>query len=304
MTLTVTLAAAVLIGVTLGLLGGGGSILTVPILVYIAGVPAKEAIAMSLFVVGVTAAFAVIPHARAGRVRWRTGVIFGLAGMTGAYAGGRVAEYIPGQWLLIGFAIMMVATAVAMLRGRRTRADRPIPHELPIAHVLADGVVVGLVTGLVGAGGGFLVVPALALLGGLPMATAVGTSLLVIAMKSAAGLAGYLHSVHINWGLTLAVTAAAVAGSVLGGRLAGKISQDALRKAFGWFVIAMAAFVLLQQAPATTRHWLLTTPTGWATLAAAVLGAVVAGVLQHRHQRAATASTEVPPPPRTPAAIG
>jgi hypothetical protein len=136
------------------------------------------------------------------------------------------------------------------------------------------------------------------------MATAVGTSLLVIAMKSAAGLAGYLHSVHIHWGLALAVTAAAVAGSVLGGRLAGKISQDTLRKAFGWFVIAMAAFVLLQQAPATTRHWLLTTPTGWAILAAAVLGAVVAGVLQHRHQRAATASTEVPPPPRTPAAIG
>jgi uncharacterized protein len=304
-TLTVTLAAAILIGVTLGLLGGGGSILTVPILVYIAGVPAKEAIAMSLFVVGVTAAFAVIPHARAGRVRWRSGVIFGLAGMTGAYAGGRVAEYIPGQWLLVGFAIMMVATAVAMLRGRRTRIDRPVPHELPIAHVLADGVVVGLVTGLVGAGGGFLVVPALALLGGLPMATAVGTSLLVIAMKSGAGLAGYLHSVHIHWGLALAVTAAAVAGSVLGGRLAGKISQDTLRKAFGWFVIAMAAFVLLQQAPASARHWLLTTPTGWATLAAAVLGGAVAGVLQHRHQRvAATESTDVPPPPRTPAQVG
>jgi uncharacterized membrane protein YfcA len=278
-TLTVTLAAAVLIGVTLGLLGGGGSILTVPILVYIAGVPAKEAIAMSLFVVGVTAAFAVIPHAQARRVRWRTGVIFGLAGMTGAYAGGRVAEYIPGQWLLMGFAIMMVATAVAMLRGRRTHTDRPVPHERPIAHVLADGVVVGLVTGLVGAGGGFLVVPALALLGGLPMATAVGTSLLVIAMKSTAGLAGYLHSVHIHWGLTLAVTAAAVVGSTIGGRLAGKISQDTLRHAFGWFVIAMAAFVLLQQAPATVRDWLLTTPAGWATLAAAVLGAVVAGVL-------------------------
>jgi hypothetical protein len=289
-TLTVTLAAAILIGTTLGLLGGGGSILTVPILVYIAGVPAKEAIAMSLFVVGVTAAFAVIPHARAGRVRWRTGVIFGLAGMAGAYAGGRVAAYIPGQWLLIGFAVMMVATAVAMLRGRRTRTDRPVRHELPIARVLVDGVVVGLVTGLVGAGGGFLIVPALALLGGLPMATAVGTSLLVIAMKSTAGLAGYLHSVDIDWGLALAITVAAVAGSVLGGGLAGKISQDMLRKAFGWFVIAMAAFVLLQQAPATARNWLLTTPAGWATLGAAALVAVVAGVLQHRHRRAETAS--------------
>jgi len=304
MTLTVTLAAATLIGVTLGLLGGGGSILTVPILVYIAGVPAKEAIAMSLFVVGVTAAFAVIPHARAGRVRWRTGIIFGLAGMAGAYAGGRVAEYIPAQWLLVGFAIMMVATAVAMLRGRRTRTGRPVPPELPVARVLLDGAVVGLVTGLVGAGGGFLVVPALALLGGLPMATAVGTSLLVIAMKSAAGLAGYLHSVHIHWGLALAVTAAAVAGSVLGGRLAGKISQDTLRKAFGWFVIAMAAFVLLQQAPASARHWLLTTPAGWATLAAAVIAGSVAAGLRYRHQRAAaTASTDAPPPPRTPAKV-
>jgi uncharacterized membrane protein YfcA len=286
MTLTVTLAAAVAIGVTLGLLGGGGSILTVPILIYVAGLPAKEAIATSLFVVGVTAAFAVIPHARAGRVRWRTGTIFGAAGMIGAYAGGRIAEYVPGQWLLVGFAVMMVATAVAMLRGRRTPTDRPVPHELPVGRVLLDGVVVGLVTGLVGAGGGFLVVPALALLGGLPMATAVGTSLLVIAMKSTAGLLGYLHSVHINWGLALAVTAAAVAGSLLGSRLAGKTSPDTLRKAFGWFVIAMAAFVLLQQAPDGLRHGLLATPAGWAALAAtAIVTAGVAVLARHRRHR-------------------
>jgi uncharacterized membrane protein YfcA len=285
MTLSVTLAAATLIGVTLGLLGGGGSILTVPILIYIAGASAKEAIAMSLFVVGVTAAFALIPHARAGRVRWRTGAMFGLAGMTGAYAGGRVAEYIPGQWLLAGFGLMMVATAVAMLRGRSIPTNRPVPHELPSGRVLFDGVVVGLVTGLVGAGGGFLVVPALALLGGLPMATAVGTSLLVIAMKSTAGLAGYLHSVHIHWGLALAVTAAAIVGSILGGRLAGKISPETLRKAFGWFVIAMAAFVLTQQAPRTIRHWLLATPPGWATLAVGTAAAVTSIVLVRRQRR-------------------
>jgi uncharacterized membrane protein YfcA len=291
MTLTVTLAAAVAIGVTLGLLGGGGSILTVPILVYVAGLPAKDAIATSLFVVGATAAFAVIPHARAGRVRWRTGAIFGVAGMTGAYAGGRVAEYIPGQWLLAGFGLMMLATAVAMLRGRRTPADRPVPHELPVRRVLLDGVVVGLVTGLVGAGGGFLVVPALALLGGLPMATAVGTSLLVIAMKSTAGLLGYLHSVHINWGLAIAVTAAAVAGSVLGSRLAGRTSPDTLRKAFGWFVIAMASFVLVQQAPDGLRHWLLATPPGWAALAAtATITAAAILVRRRRH-------TSTPAPP-------
>ncbi len=288
MTLTAILAAATLIGVTLGLLGGGGSILTVPILVYIARVPTKEAIAMSLFVVAVTAAFALIPHARAGRVRWRTGAVFGVAGMSGAYAGGRVAEYIPGQWLLVGFGLMMLATAVAMLRGRRLRTARPVPHELPVSRVLLDGVLVGLVTGLVGAGGGFLVVPALALLGGLPMATAVGTSLLVIAMKSTAGLVGYLHSVHIHWGLALAVTAAAVAGSVLGGRFAGRVSQDVLRKAFGWFVVAMAAFVLLQQVPAAPRHWLLASAAGWTVLTATAIAAASAGVLLRRRRVSAT----------------
>ncbi|WP_433287511.1 sulfite exporter TauE/SafE family protein [Micromonospora sp. CA-244673] len=247
--LLLTVGLAVLIGVSLGLLGGGGSILAVPLLVYVAGLPAKEAIATSLLVVGATSAVGVLPHARAGRVRWRTGLIFGFAGMTGAYAGGRLAEFVPAGFLLTGFGVMMLATAIAMIRGRRAAEGRPVPHELPVFRVILDGIVVGLVTGLVGAGGGFLVVPALALLGGLPMPVAVGTSLVVIAMKSFAGLAGYLSSVSINWGLALAVTAAAVLGSVLGGRLAGRIPADLLRKSFGWFVVVMGAFVLAQQLP-------------------------------------------------------
>jgi uncharacterized membrane protein YfcA len=245
--LWLTLALAVLVGVSLGLLGGGGSILTVPLLVYVAGMEAKEAIATSLLVVGVTSIAALVPHARAGRVRWRTGAIFGLAAMAGAYLGGRLAAYIPGTVLLIAFAVMMVATAAAMIRGRRTPPrSTDGSHHLPLGLVLAEGVVVGLVTGIVGAGGGFLVVPALVLLGGLPMPVAVGTSLLVIAMKSFAGLAGYLSSVSIDWGLATAVTAMAVLGSVLGGLLAGRVHQDVLRKAFGWFVLAMGAFVLGQ----------------------------------------------------------
>jgi uncharacterized membrane protein YfcA len=214
----------------------------------------------------------VLPHARARRVRWRTGLIFGAAGMAGAYAGGRLAGYVPGAILLTGFALVMLATAVAMIRGRRPRPDRPVPHELPIAHVIADGVVVGLVTGLVGAGGGFLVVPALALLGGLPMPVAVGTSLLVIAMKSFAGLAGYLSNVHIDWALAAAVTAAAVAGSLAGSRLAGRIPEPVLRRSFGWFVVVMGVFVLAQQLPAGLR----TNPVLW-TVAGAV--ALVAGAL-------------------------
>ncbi|PGH45266.1 hypothetical protein COO58_13145 [Micromonospora sp. WMMA1996] len=247
--LVLTVAGAVLIGVSLGLLGGGGSILAVPLLVYVADLPPKEAIATSLLVVGATSAVGVLPHARAHRVRWRTGLIFGLAGMTGAYAGGRLAEFIPASVLLTAFALMMLATAAAMIRGRRSAEGRPTPHELPVLRVVLDGVVVGLVTGLVGAGGGFLVVPALALLGGLPMPVAVGTSLVVIAMKSFAGLGGYLSSVQINWGLAAAVTAAAIVGSLLGGRLAGRIPADVLRTSFGWFVVVMGVFVLAQQLP-------------------------------------------------------
>ncbi|MFI5836114.1 sulfite exporter TauE/SafE family protein [Micromonospora sp. NPDC051300] len=248
-TLALTVAGAVLIGVSLGLLGGGGSILAVPLLVYVAGLPAKEAIATSLLVVGATSAVGVLPHARAHRVRWRTGLIFGLAGMTGAYAGGRLAAFVPASVLLTAFALMMLATAAAMIRGRRPAEGRPTPHELPVPRVILDGVVVGLVTGLVGAGGGFLVVPALALLGGLPMPVAVGTSLVVIAMKSFAGLAGYLSSVQIDWRLAGAVTAAAIVGSLLGGRLAGRVPEEVLRKAFGWFVVVMGVFVLARQLP-------------------------------------------------------
>lgn len=132
------IVASLLIGVSLGVLGGGGSILTVPILVYLAGMETKEAIATSLFVVGVTSAAGVVSHARAGRVRWRTGVLFGLAGMTGAYAGGRFAEFIPGSVLLIAFALMMIATALAMIRGRRG-APKKVHNELPVLHVLLEG---------------------------------------------------------------------------------------------------------------------------------------------------------------------
>ncbi|MEV1145680.1 sulfite exporter TauE/SafE family protein [Micromonospora sp. NPDC049799] len=260
--LALTVGLAVLIGISLGLLGGGGSILAVPLLVYVGDLPAKEAIATSLLVVGVTAAVGVLPHARAGRIRWRTGLVFGAAGMAGAYAGGRLAAFVPATVLLVGFALMMLATATAMIRGRRGRADRSVPHELPVLRVVLDGVVVGLVTGLVGAGGGFLVVPALALLGGLPMPVAVGTSLVVIAMKSFAGLAGYLSSVSVDWSLAAAVTAAAVLGSLAGGRLAGRVPEVLLRKAFGWFVVVMGVFVLGQQLPTHLR----TEPLWWAAV--------------------------------------
>jgi len=240
---------AVLVGVSLGLLGGGGSILTVPLLVYVAGMDAKEAIATSLLVVGVTSAVAAVSHARAGRVRWRTGVTFGAFAMGGAYAGGRVAEFLPGTLLLVAFAVMMLATAWAMLRGGRGGGERGGgAHDgLPWLLVLAEGLVVGFVTGIVGAGGGFLVVPALVLLGGLSMPVAIGTSLVVIAMKSGAGLAGYLSSVSIDWTTAGVVTAAAVLGALVGGRLVARVHPDALRRGFGWFVLVMGVLVLGQE---------------------------------------------------------
>ncbi|MGW3045273.1 sulfite exporter TauE/SafE family protein [Kitasatospora sp. NPDC001159] len=244
--IALAIAASLLIGVLLGILGGGGSMLTVPILVYLAGQDTKQAITTSLFVVGVTSIAGLISHARAGRVRWRTGTLFGLAGMVGAYAGARVAAHIPDTVLLIAFALMMLATAAAMLRGPR-KTTQQAHRELPLHRLLLQGLVVGAVTGILGAGGGFLIVPALALLAGLPIGIAIGTSLLVIAMNSIAGLAGHICGAHLDWHLALAATAAAVLGSLIGGRYAGRIPQHTLRTGFGWFVVAMGLFVLGRQ---------------------------------------------------------
>ncbi|GAC57801.1 hypothetical protein GOHSU_25_00360 [Gordonia hirsuta DSM 44140 = NBRC 16056] len=248
----VVLVLAGLVGISLGLLGGGGSILTVPILTYVLGMEPRAAIAASLFIVGTTSAVSMIGHARSGRVRWKTGLIFGAAGMAGAFAGGLIGGFISEIVLMVLFAIMMIVTAGAMLRGRKSgRPEDPaVEHKPPVLRILLDGFLVGIATGLVGAGGGFLVVPALNLLGGLPMAAAVGTSLLVITMKSFAGLGGYLFSVHMEWAITLAFTAMAIAGSFVGVALAGRIPEKALRTGFGVFVLVMGVFVLAQEVPA------------------------------------------------------
>ena len=254
---------AVGIGMAVGVLGGGGSILTTPLLVYMLGFGAKQAITASLFVVAVTSLFGLIGHARAGRVIWRTGLLFGFAGMIGAFLGGQVGQHLPGALLLGAFSVMMGVTAVAMIRGRKqVKGDGHGKHGdgLPLFRILLDGFIVGLVTGLVGAGGGFLVVPALALLGGLAMPNAVATSLLVVAMKSFSGFFGYLLEfggpegfVHlnpnttVNWPVTLIITGAAIVGALIGSRVVGKIHPDKLRMGFGYFVLVMAVFILSQQ---------------------------------------------------------
>lgn len=249
--MTLVIVLALLIGLLLGLLGGGGSILTVPVLVYLVGLEPKTAIATSLVVVGTTSLVAVIGHARGGRVCWKTGFVFGLAGMAGAYGGGRLAAFIPGHILLLLFAAVMLGTAAAMLRGRKEERRRPTgpicPARLNLPAVLFDGLLVGALNGLVGVGGGFVIVPALNLLGGLPMHAAIGTSLLVIAMNSAAALAGYASHVSIDPHLVAVVTGAAVAGSLLGGLLSKRLSGNALRRAFGVFVIGVAGYLLYRE---------------------------------------------------------
>lgn len=243
--IALTVAFAVVVGISLGLLGGGGSILTVPLLAYVAGMEPRQAIATSLLVVGVTSAIAAVTHARAGRVRWRVAVLFGLVAMAGAYAGGLIARFVPGAVLLVAFAVIMAAAGVAMLRGRKGCAVADLP--LPVARIALLAIVVGLVSGLVGAGGGFLLVPALALLAGLPMPIAVGTSLVVISMQSFAGFAGHLASEQIDWRLAAFVTAAAVVGALIGGRLIAFVDPATLRQAFGWFVLIMASLILAEE---------------------------------------------------------
>jgi uncharacterized membrane protein YfcA len=277
------LLLALAVGVSLGFFGGGGSILTVPLLAYVFGLPPKQAIASSLLVVASASAFAAVQHGRAGNLRPRVALFFGTAGMAGAYAGARVAAFVAGEVLLLLFAFMMGFTALAMWRGRAPRApgaDRDVaPGKLAL-----QGLAVGSFTGLVGAGGGFLIVPALALWAGLPMPSAVGTSLLVIVMNSLAGFAGYAAHVRVDPALVAGVAAAAIVGSVGGSRLTRLAHPSALRRAFAGFVLAMAALILLREASLVARTASAALPQSLPQLVFA-LGVLLAGIAAGRASR-------------------
>lgn len=249
-----TFGLAIIIGLLLGLLGGGGSILTVPMLVYLLHVEPKLAIVTSFVVVGVSSLMALIPHARRGSVCWKSGLFFGLAGMVGAFGGGRMAVQFSSDLLMSLFGLISLFTGLLMLRGKRGEAkagaaiqpSSVCPIQVPFFRLLFDGFFVGGLTGMVGVGGGFMIVPALTLLVGLPMQGAVGTSLLIIAMNALAGLSGYSQHVALDWQLTGLVTAGAISGSAVGGWVSAYIKPAALRKAFGIMVIGGAGYVLTQ----------------------------------------------------------
>ncbi len=250
--MSVVAGCGLLIGVLLGLLGAGGSILAVPALVYGAGQPLSSAVPTSLLVVGVSAAAAVVARVRASQVQWRIAAVVGGSGIPAAFAGTAVNRALNPRVVLVGFAVVMVVAAVRMLReqpeagGACALPDGGVNWRGCLPKAVGTGVAVGFLTGLFGVGGGFLIVPALVLLLGLPMTVAVGTSLLVVAVNSAAGLAAHAGSADIDYGLAAVFTGAAVAGSLLAARVAARLPADRLRRWFAWLVLAVAAFVAVQ----------------------------------------------------------
>lgn len=246
--LVTAIAFGLLIGATLGLLGGGGSILTVPIFVYVLGFGPKEAIAMSLAVVGVASAAGVATHWRAGSVNVRVGLVFGAFAMLGTHAGTRIAGFLTGAAQLALFGVVMVTAAAFMASTPRDEAAPGVPARTQAAGVgllVTGALVVGLLTGLVGVGGGFLIVPALVLLA-LPIRAAVSTSLLIIALNCVVGLYGYVGRVDISWTAVALVTAGTVPGIAAGAYFHRLVPPVALRRGFATFLILIAAFILYQ----------------------------------------------------------
>lgn len=249
--LELALALAALIGILLGALGGGGSILVVPVLVYVLDFDPKQAIAMSLPVVGFTSLIGACAHWRAGHIALRPALAFGLVAMAGAFGGARLAAYVPATMQLTLLAAVMMPAALSMLRqppDRREEAGAGEPRARHRSRLLlaGAGLAIGGLTGLVGIGGGFLFVPALVLLLGVPMHRAVGTSLVVIAMNAGAGFAGYLGRIPIPWPFVGIFLAAAGSGIVAGVFLGRLVPQRSLQRAFGVFLLAVSGLMLLE----------------------------------------------------------
>ena len=247
--LAAAIVPGVLIGAALGLLGGGGSVLTVPIFVYVLGFSPKESIAMSLVVVAATSAFGTASPWRAGNVNVRVAAVFGAVAMLGTFVGVRLARFVPGTTQLVIFAAVMLAAAVFMVRGRTTCDDQTGKlSSKPVASllsVLPGGLLVGSLTGIVGVGGGFLIVPALVLMR-MSLREAVGTSLLIITGTCVVGFLGYLGHVRFDWVAVALVGAGTLPGIAMGSYLHQFVPQSVLRRGFAAFLVVIAAFIFIE----------------------------------------------------------
>jgi uncharacterized membrane protein YfcA len=256
--------ASILIGISLGLIGGGGSILTVPVLVYLFHVEPMMATAYSLFVVGTSSLVGAFPKYRQGMISMKTAIVFGIPSIAAVFATRKlIVPAIPKEVFSIGdlvvtkallmmilFAVLMVAASVSMIRDKKnTSKDESEEQVFNYPMILLEGTVVGVLTGLVGAGGGFLIIPALVMLSKLPMKMAVGTSLLIIAAKSLIGFTGDVMTVGstIDWTLLVIVTGLAIVGIFIGNYLSKSIDGNKLKKGFGWFVLVMGIYIIVNE---------------------------------------------------------
>jgi len=255
-------AAAVIIGVSLGLIGGGGSILTVPVLVYILGIDPVLATAYSLFVVGSTSLVGSFTYMKKQLVDYKTALVFAVPSFITVFLTRKfIVPALPDPLLVLGdimvtksigimvfFALIMLAASYSMIKGigkNKPEEETEVKFNIPL--IALEGIVVGLVTGLVGAGGGFLIIPALVLLARLPMKMAVGTSLLIIAAKSLIGFLGDISTQTIDWEMLLIFTGLSIVGIFIGSSLSKKINEKALKKGFGWFVLSMAIYIIIKE---------------------------------------------------------
>jgi uncharacterized protein len=254
--------SSILIGVSLGLIGGGGSILTVPVLVYLFSVDAVAATAYSLFIVGFTSAVGSISYFKNGLVNVKTAVVFGIPSiisvfLTRAYVVPAIPKHVfaigsmvvtKSVLMLLLFATLMIGAAYSMIKKETmTDGETVTPQVFNYPLILLEGTIVGLLTGLVGAGGGFLIIPALVLFSKLPMKEAIGTSLVIIAAKSLIGFLGESGETVIDWGLIFTVTSLAVVGIFIGTYLSKRIDGAKLKPAFGWFVLVMGIYIIVKE---------------------------------------------------------